>query len=324
MLNVQLMEGFQLKAKKKNDCSPTEKSCCSSKQSVDIFLLRHRPPSAPISLVQFRGHPTQRGSNSKCQRVGLKTSDCRQQFKRTASTSLKTQHCTCAIAQKELPCTANEKGTRQALDTFHQHSCFQYSHVLVVFPVPRLTVFRRLLLSRSHGTSGNVVSMLQDIPSGVPDSITELCRSPSGSRSSNVRNPADLCHQPAWPTTLCDGRPIEARVSFQDTTIPTEPPLAVHNKEETTEHSELSDYPVPKRATCRILRVHIPTASMKVANVSLCERSATVECPNVFSRSLPLPRPRQRIPSSPSLNFQKRSHVSPERNLLPSNSVPRA
>ena len=118
-----------------------------------FFLLRHWPPSAPISLVQFRGHPTQRGSNSKCQRVGLKTSDWREQFKRTASTALKTQHCTCAIAQEELQCTANERGTRQALDTFHQHSCFQYSDVLVVFPVLRLTVFRWLLLSRSHGTS---------------------------------------------------------------------------------------------------------------------------------------------------------------------------
>ena len=120
-----------------------------------------------------------------------------------------------------------------------------------------------------------------------------------------LRYPADLCHQPAWPTTLRDGRPIEARVSFQDTSIPTEPQRAVHNKEETTEHSELSDYLVPKRTTCRILRVLIPLAGMKVANVSLYERPAKVQCPNVFSRSLPLPvhaRESQVAPCSTSRN----------------------
>ena len=43
----------------------------------------------------------------------------------------------------------------------------------------------------------------------------------------------------------------------------------------------------------------------KVANVSLHERPAKVQCPNISSASLPLPRPRRRIPSGPSRNFPK-------------------
>ena len=92
-----------------------------------------------------------------------------------------------------------------------------------------------------------------------------------------------------------------ARWPTQDTSIPTKPPLAVHNREETTIHSELSDYFVSKRAPCQMLHV----LAWKVANVSLYERPAKVQCPNISSTSLPLPRPRRRIPSGPSRNFPK-------------------